>query len=323
MGGYPLGYPDIRQDFRGKGASAPAGGYPLALAGIRQRITDIRNGLSATISIADRSSAEDAKKALYNCKQGNQPLDVFNSLFSYLVFAVDLTEESQINIYKASLNQKILGITIQKDSWKAVTTLRAKMDLAILASNILDELNILHSNISVRRPDFQLQRPPPLPPPCQPLPVDTPMDIDSITASIGFTFSAYRALCIKNKLCQRCHKAYDDTHITNCSCPNTEVPMKDKLDLFSCLSRNKPTVTQLTQINLAPVVPQAGNVSWDHIGPGSFANMLMYGVNEEGIPFDNDGKFFSSICSVSPYTSSPLWIVPPSSSRLVLPIHIL
>jgi hypothetical protein len=43
MGGYPLGYPDIRQDFRGKGTSASAGGYPLALA-------DIRNGLSRTIS---------------------------------------------------------------------------------------------------------------------------------------------------------------------------------------------------------------------------------------------------------------------------------
>ncbi|KAA1100572.1 hypothetical protein PGTUg99_024198 [Puccinia graminis f. sp. tritici] len=52
MGGYPLGYPDIRQDSRGKGASAPesapAGGYSLAHT--RQRITDIRNGLSATIS---------------------------------------------------------------------------------------------------------------------------------------------------------------------------------------------------------------------------------------------------------------------------------
>ncbi|KAA1107992.1 hypothetical protein PGTUg99_021070 [Puccinia graminis f. sp. tritici] len=54
MGGYPLGYPDIRQDSRGKGASAPAGGYLLALAGIRQRITDIRNGLSATISKSDK-----------------------------------------------------------------------------------------------------------------------------------------------------------------------------------------------------------------------------------------------------------------------------
>ncbi|EFP83783.2 uncharacterized protein PGTG_09496 [Puccinia graminis f. sp. tritici CRL 75-36-700-3] len=52
--GYPLGYPDIRQVWAAKQPSAaetaPAGGYPLALAGIRQRIADIRGGLSATIS---------------------------------------------------------------------------------------------------------------------------------------------------------------------------------------------------------------------------------------------------------------------------------
>ncbi|KAA1088473.1 hypothetical protein PGT21_008370 [Puccinia graminis f. sp. tritici] len=52
--GYPLGYPDIRQVWAEKQPSAaetaPAGGYPLALAGIRQRIADIRGGLSATIS---------------------------------------------------------------------------------------------------------------------------------------------------------------------------------------------------------------------------------------------------------------------------------
>ncbi|KAA1079272.1 hypothetical protein PGT21_006089 [Puccinia graminis f. sp. tritici] len=54
MGGYPLGYPDIRQDFRGKwtsaSASASAGGYPLALADIRQRIADIHNGYPETSS---------------------------------------------------------------------------------------------------------------------------------------------------------------------------------------------------------------------------------------------------------------------------------
>ncbi|KAA1078252.1 hypothetical protein PGT21_031881 [Puccinia graminis f. sp. tritici] len=54
--GYPWGYPDIRRDFTEKGASAPesapASGYPLALAGIRQRIADIRDGLSPPISIA-------------------------------------------------------------------------------------------------------------------------------------------------------------------------------------------------------------------------------------------------------------------------------
>ncbi|KAA1125054.1 hypothetical protein PGTUg99_000966 [Puccinia graminis f. sp. tritici] len=50
--GYPWGYLDIRWDFREKGASAPksapASGYPPA--GIRQRIADIRNGLSPPIS---------------------------------------------------------------------------------------------------------------------------------------------------------------------------------------------------------------------------------------------------------------------------------
>jgi hypothetical protein len=47
---FPPIWADIRQDFRGKGTSASTGGYPLALANIRQRIADIRNGLSRTIS---------------------------------------------------------------------------------------------------------------------------------------------------------------------------------------------------------------------------------------------------------------------------------
>ncbi|KAA1073649.1 hypothetical protein PGT21_020361 [Puccinia graminis f. sp. tritici] len=74
------------------------------------------------------------------------------------------------------------------------------MDLAILASNILDELNTLCSNMSMKRPDFQLLQPPPPPPPPQPVAAPTPMDIDAITASIGFPFSAYRALCVKNNI---------------------------------------------------------------------------------------------------------------------------
>ncbi|KAA1121939.1 hypothetical protein PGTUg99_035765 [Puccinia graminis f. sp. tritici] len=60
--GYPLGYTDTRQQFAEKGPSAPksapAGGYPLAQAGIRQRITGIRqritgihDGYPSTISI--------------------------------------------------------------------------------------------------------------------------------------------------------------------------------------------------------------------------------------------------------------------------------
>ncbi|EFP74368.2 uncharacterized protein PGTG_00324 [Puccinia graminis f. sp. tritici CRL 75-36-700-3] len=52
--GYPLGYPDICQVWvekqPSKAKSAPAGGYPLVLAGIHQRIADICNGLSPPIS---------------------------------------------------------------------------------------------------------------------------------------------------------------------------------------------------------------------------------------------------------------------------------
>ncbi|KAA1064690.1 hypothetical protein PGT21_011993 [Puccinia graminis f. sp. tritici] len=59
--GYPLGYPDIRQVWAEKrpsaAESAPAGGYPLALAGIRQGIADIRGGLSPPISTARQSAA--------------------------------------------------------------------------------------------------------------------------------------------------------------------------------------------------------------------------------------------------------------------------
>ncbi|KAA1077851.1 hypothetical protein PGT21_021985 [Puccinia graminis f. sp. tritici] len=56
--GYPLGYPDIRQVWAEKrpsaAESAPAGGYPLALAGIRHGIADIRGGLSPPISSFSR-----------------------------------------------------------------------------------------------------------------------------------------------------------------------------------------------------------------------------------------------------------------------------
>ncbi|KAA1118044.1 hypothetical protein PGT21_030247 [Puccinia graminis f. sp. tritici] len=212
-------------------------------------------------TFADRNSIEDAKRALYSCKQGNMSLDVFNSLFSSLVYAVDLTEESRCDLYKRALNPRILEIAIVKDSWKTADTLRKKQDLAVLASNILDELNQLRSNMAVRHPNHRPSVPPP--PPVQ---TSTPMDIDAITASTGFTFPLYRAICVKNKLCQRCHKAYDNTHISNRSCPNTEVSMKDKLDLFTRLSRDQPA-TQVSNINVSAVDFEFNPPvqSWDHL----------------------------------------------------------
>ncbi|KAA1134295.1 hypothetical protein PGTUg99_034809 [Puccinia graminis f. sp. tritici] len=72
--GYPLGYPDIRQVWGGKrpstAESAPPGGYPLGPAGIRQRITDIRSGLSATIS----SPAERQHSQIISPDQTSHPV---------------------------------------------------------------------------------------------------------------------------------------------------------------------------------------------------------------------------------------------------------
>ncbi|KAA1113008.1 hypothetical protein PGT21_018448 [Puccinia graminis f. sp. tritici] len=146
------------------------------------------------------------------------------------------------------------------------------------------------------------------------------MDIDSITASGGFTFAAYRALCVKNKICQRCQKAYDEAHISNRSCPNTEVAMKDKLDLFLQLAQHQHPTTHLTQIHLGPLNPEPAPASWDHIGPGLFADMLMYGCDADGNPID--GKSLFSV-SPSPTLLPPSPASPPTPSRLVLPIHLL
>ncbi|KAA1114380.1 hypothetical protein PGT21_006666 [Puccinia graminis f. sp. tritici] len=138
------------------------------------------------------------------------------------------------------------------------------------------------------------------------------MDIDAITASTGFTFPLYRAICVKNKLCQCCHKAYDNTHISNRSCPNTEVSMKDKLDLFARLSRDQPA-TQVSNINVSAVDFDLNPSvqSWDHLGQHSIADLLMFGCDSEGNPLDT-GKFPFSISSVEP--SNPSFDGSPASS---------
>ncbi|KAI9600775.1 hypothetical protein H4Q26_000568 [Puccinia striiformis f. sp. tritici PST-130] len=192
-------------------------------------------------------------------------------------------------------------------------------DLAIMASNVLDELAQLRNAASVRTPNYQPQLPPPPP-------AATPMDIDSITASSGFTFPLYRSICIKNKLCQRCHKAYDKAHITNRSCPNVEVSIKEKIDLYTRLSRGHPPVA-LAEVNLSSINPDAPVQSWDSVGVNSFADMLMYGSDEDGNIIDQ-GELFFSIASLStslPLPPKPSFLPPPNTdpSRLVIPIKLL
>ncbi|KAH9454159.1 hypothetical protein Pst134EB_033473 [Puccinia striiformis f. sp. tritici] len=230
---------------------------------------------------ADRNSAQDAKAALYSCRQGNLSVDNFNSIFSSLVFAVDLTEESRCDIYKRALNPRILELALMRFDWNSAIDLRAKQELAVQASNLLDELNLICRNL----PQRPTQQPLPHPPPPQ-QPAQVPMDIDAMTGGTGFTFPAYRLLCIKAKICQRCHNDYDKTHITSRSCPNKEVMIKEKVAKFVSLSQNP----QIAQINMLAINFNIQPQSWDNLidatGGGNFADMMMFGNDEHGFPVE-------------------------------------
>ncbi|KAI7936544.1 hypothetical protein MJO29_015847 [Puccinia striiformis f. sp. tritici] len=268
---------------------------------------------------ADHNSAQDAKAALYSCRQGNLSVDNFNSIFSSLVFAVDLTEESRCDIYKRALNPRILELALMRFDWNSAVDLRAKQELAVQASNLLDELNLLRRN--------QLQRPAPQslphpPPPQQPAQV--PMDLDAMTGGTGFNFPAYQLLCIKAKICQRCHQDYDKTHITSRSCPNKEVMIKEKVAKFVSLLQNP----QVAEINMSAINFNIQPQSWDNLidatGGGNFADMLMFGNDENGFPVEQGMSSFhiSSISSLLPSSSSS-YSVPATPSRLIIPIKLL
>jgi hypothetical protein len=60
------------------------------------------------------------------------------------------------------------------------------------------------------------------------------MDIDSVLASIGFTFSAWRKECTNCKLCFHCLQPFDRDHIKSCGCvlPEDEWLQKDDILKF-------------------------------------------------------------------------------------------
>ncbi|KAI9629984.1 hypothetical protein KEM48_012394 [Puccinia striiformis f. sp. tritici PST-130] len=202
--------------------------------------------------------------------------------------------------------------------WNSAIDLRAKQELAVQASNLLDELNLIRRNL----PQRPTQQPLPHPPPQQPAQV--PMDIDAMTGGTGFTFPAYRLLCIKAKICQRCHNDYDKTHITSRSCPNKEVMIKEKVANFVSLSQNP----QIAQINMSAINFNIQPQSWDNLidatGGGNFADMMMFGNDEHGFPVEQGLSYFS-IASITPLpsTSSLSYSAPVTPSRLIIPVRLL
>ncbi|KAI9624399.1 hypothetical protein KEM48_008982 [Puccinia striiformis f. sp. tritici PST-130] len=88
------------------------------------------------------------------------------------------------------------------------------------------------------------------------------------------------------KICQRCHQDYDKTHITSRSCPNKEVMIKEKVAKFVSLLQNP----QVAEINMSAINFNIQPQSWDNLidatGGGNFADMLMFGNDENGFPVE-------------------------------------
>ncbi|MBW0471041.1 hypothetical protein O181_010756 [Austropuccinia psidii MF-1] len=61
----------------------------------------------------DKFEGENEKQALQSCKQDNRLIGEYNSHFSSLVYAVDLTEQTRCDLYKAGLNVKILDVALK------------------------------------------------------------------------------------------------------------------------------------------------------------------------------------------------------------------
>jgi hypothetical protein len=259
---------------------------------------------------ADQTSGEEAKRALYSCKQGKKPLDVFNSHFSSLVYSVDLTEESRCDVYKWALNPRVLEIAIFKDSWNTATMLWEKIYLEVLVANILDKLNILRSNAPAPQPNIQQQQ-------HQKISTDVPMDINAMSANSGFSFLAYQSLCVKKKLCQSCLKSYNVVHLTNRSFPNTEVQMKDNLAFFTKFSQQALPSSNIHNIGLDLMADSTSAQSWDTHTFTLFTGLMMQGCDSEGNPIVN-GKSSFSLCPISVSYS----LFASFSSCVVLPVRL-
>ncbi|POW17893.1 hypothetical protein PSTT_00227 [Puccinia striiformis] len=62
-----------------------------------------------------------------------------------------------------------------------------------------------------------------------------PMDLDVLSAESSFTFTRFRALCYKKRVCQRCGGSFNDEHKANKGCPlpsEKHINVQRKVELF-------------------------------------------------------------------------------------------
>lgn len=175
---------------------------------------------------------ETALKNLQNCKMGNMKIGDFNSHFKSLSgLVLDAPESIRMDYYKRALSGPIRRQAILRADWASAQTLSAKMTIATLASQQLDEANgVTHSKHLPPHSTHQMISVPQ---------EDDSMEVDVINLSASnpssFPKKLYVDECKRLKACTRCLAPYDDTHRTasgSATCPNAAATLAAKIQFL-------------------------------------------------------------------------------------------
>lgn len=287
----------------------------------------------------DKYAAENALKDLQSLKQGDKRIGEFNSLFtSVLSLLLDLPEQILIDFYKNSLNVKILAQAIGRTDWASATTLKARQEIAVLASDQMDEMkrrnaNPLHMPITTAPTSQGVAIPQD--------PNSMDIDVHALTTSSPFPHDKFKTTCHCLRLCTRClgpwTKGADNRH----TCVYAPATLQAKIDfLKGSASSQRPKTSSLpTTVSYppagppAPVVPVASlssgqlMVPQPHTSyapqPHFFPHHPSYGYvyPAPSVPLPSAPPVFSSVFMASapsvPMSSAPT--VFPSPSYPLLP----
>ncbi|OAV91503.1 hypothetical protein PTTG_27963 [Puccinia triticina 1-1 BBBD Race 1] len=169
-------------------------------------------------TFSNHTEVEDARRQLLALRQGSRPIGDFNIHFRTLLYGVNLSDASQMEIYEAAINPRILDLAAIRGGWNELTSLEAKMQLAVKLSVDVPCVALI-SQRRLAPPSVPRLEPRVATTPVKPLPPAVPMDLDAMEAAEGFSFANFRAECRKRHICIRCGENYDEEHEAIHGCP--------------------------------------------------------------------------------------------------------
>ncbi|POW02349.1 hypothetical protein PSHT_12137 [Puccinia striiformis] len=260
----------------------------------------------------DRFRKENAKRALAQCKQRNNPIGEYNAQFKSLAYLVNDSDEVRIEKYVSGLNTRIVRHAMNQ-AWMDEEDLDGKMELASKAAAQLDVLATL----------------PPEPAPGTPLPPlssnrlgthppqrqhrdPNAMEIDStrVAPFNNSLLDSCRAICRARKLCFRClAPIVPGVHTGSLNCPNLFVSNERRQALVDRCRQNSPTSISSIQAQVpeppltyrqrsAPNEPDNQTTSFQsppHVQPGSSMDEHLQSAGFDELYEDYDGTDSSKI----------------------------